>query len=116
MPQASAFPWACAFHDGAATALTDQTLDWALADPVAWVWAHLPLSDQRSRTWLENFDEVPAAARDLILRRMRIMPQPRQLRTYRVPGTSCEQRTNAVRISPDAEALQVSKRRVGIMG
>lgn len=68
MPQASAFLWAYAFHQGAATALTDQTLDSALADPAAWVWAHLPLSDQRSRTWLENLDEVPAAARDLILR------------------------------------------------
>lgn len=68
MSQASAFLWAYVFQDGVATALTDQTLDEALAEPQGWVWAHLPLSDQRSRTYIETFDETPAAARELILR------------------------------------------------
>lgn len=68
MGQASAFLWAYVFRDGVATALTDQTLDPALLEPDAWIWLHLPLSDQRSRTYLETFDEAPAVARELILR------------------------------------------------
>lgn len=68
MPQASACLWAYAFQDGAASTLNDQALADALAGDEGWVWIHLPLSDQRSRSYLEAMDEAPLLARDLILR------------------------------------------------
>ncbi len=68
MGQASAFLWAYAFDDGSARALTDQDLAGAPDAPEVWIWTHFPLSDQRSRLHLENLNEVPAAARALILR------------------------------------------------
>lgn len=67
MGQASAFLWAYVFRDGVATLVTDQTLPEVLADPNAWVWMHLPLSDQRSRVYLQDFADIPQVARDLIL-------------------------------------------------
>lgn len=67
MGQASAFLWAYVFRAGMAGPVTDQTLDAALASPDAWVWMHLPLSDQRSRVYLQDFADLPAPARDLIL-------------------------------------------------
>ncbi|MDP3852927.1 CorA family divalent cation transporter [Phenylobacterium sp.] len=63
MAQAGAFLWAYAFRQGLASALTDQAL--AGQD---WVWTHFPLSDQRARLHVEQLTELPAAARDLILR------------------------------------------------
>lgn len=68
MVQASAFLWAYAFERGLAQALTDQTIEAGLSQPETWVWTHFPLSDQRSRLYLENLTEVPAPARELILR------------------------------------------------
>ena len=68
MGQASAFLWAYVFHGGVAHALTDQAFEAASESPEAWTWVHFPLSDQRSRLYLEGLDELPAAARALILR------------------------------------------------
>jgi zinc transporter len=68
MGQASAFLWAYRFRHGVAQALTDQTLEHEPDCANGWTWAHFPLSDQRSRLYLESLHEVPAAARDLILR------------------------------------------------
>lgn len=68
MGQASAFLWAYVFEGGGARALSDATLDAELAGPGGWVWTHFPLSDQRARLYLEDLAELPAAARDMILR------------------------------------------------
>lgn len=68
MGQASGFLWAYAFREGGAEPLTDQTFEILPGDPKAWVWTHFPLSDQRARLYLENQHDIPAAARDLILR------------------------------------------------
>ncbi|KQW70457.1 hypothetical protein ASE17_16320 [Phenylobacterium sp. Root77] len=68
MGQASAFLWAYLFDDGLARPLTEATAHAHPACPQAWVWTHFPLSDQRARLHLEDFAEMPAAARDLILR------------------------------------------------
>lgn len=67
MGQASAFLWAYVFRQGAVSPVTDQTLDAALTAPDAWVWMHLPLSDQRSRVYLQDFADLPTPARELIL-------------------------------------------------
>lgn len=68
MGQASAFLWAYAFEGGTARPLNDRTLEDGIARPDTWVWTHFPLSDQRARLYLEELEDVPAVARDLILR------------------------------------------------
>lgn len=68
MGQASAFLWAYAFEAGAARALNDRALEEAMARRGDWVWTHFPLSDQRARLYLEELDDVPPLARELILR------------------------------------------------
>lgn len=64
---AAAFLWGYVFRAGCATKIGDQDLVAALAADDAWVWLHFPLSDQRARGFIEALDQVPAAARALIL-------------------------------------------------
>jgi len=66
-PLSSAFLWAFSFTGGLATPLTDQTVRERLAADDGWVWLHLPLSDQRARSFLERLEGLPDAARELIL-------------------------------------------------
>jgi len=63
----SAVLWAYAFHDGRAEPLDDA--DAHAADPRdgGWTWTHLPLSDQRARSFIEQFEPLPEPARALIL-------------------------------------------------
>jgi zinc transporter len=65
--EASAFLWGYAFREGEVSAVTDQTLDAWLNDREAWVWLHFPLSDQRARGYIEALEDLPPAARQLIL-------------------------------------------------
>jgi zinc transporter len=62
-----AFLWVYAFVGGCAQALTGEAAPANLAPAEGWIWAHLPLSDQRARGFLEQFHEMPEAAREMIL-------------------------------------------------
>jgi zinc transporter len=66
-PAAGAFLWVYAFVDSRAKALTGEAAPASLAPAEGWIWAHLPLSDQRARSFLERFDDLPEAAREMIL-------------------------------------------------
>ena len=65
MVQTGAFIWAYAFHQGLASRIapTETALD-----ANDWTWTHFPLSDQRARSDVEQDQEIPLVARDLILR------------------------------------------------
>jgi zinc transporter len=63
----SAFLWAFAFADGVGAALADDSVAERLAAADGWVWLHLPLSDQRARSFLERLGALPEPARELIL-------------------------------------------------
>jgi zinc transporter len=64
---AAAFLWGYVFQDGGVRTVGDQDLAAALEARDAWVWLHFPLSDQRARTFIGALEQVPAAARALIL-------------------------------------------------
>ncbi len=63
----SAFLWAFAFDDGLAEPLTDETLQARGGFVHGWIWVHLPLSDQRARSYVERHLELPEPAREMIL-------------------------------------------------
>ncbi len=55
------------FQGAAAIRVTDETLGRHLAQPHDWSWLHLSLADHRARRFLENFEPIPAEARELLL-------------------------------------------------
>jgi len=63
----SAFLWAFTFSEGVGVALADEAVAARLASPDGWVWLHLPLSDQRARSFLERLETLPEPAREVIL-------------------------------------------------
>jgi zinc transporter len=59
--------WAYRFHDGAAVALFDGPIPANLQGGEGWIWAHFPLSDQRSRAFLANIEDAPDEVREILL-------------------------------------------------
>ncbi|HEY4076950.1 MAG TPA: CorA family divalent cation transporter [Rhizomicrobium sp.] len=55
------------FHGGVATRVTDETIGRHLNHPHDWLWLHFSLADHRARRFLENFNDIPAAACELLL-------------------------------------------------
>jgi zinc transporter len=65
--RSSAFLWAFEVGAGGVAPLGADDLQRRLENSEGWIWLHLPLSDQRARTLIEQIESLPAAARELIL-------------------------------------------------
>lgn len=65
--RSSAFLWAFEAGEGGVASLSADDLAGRLEGTDGWIWLHLPLSDQRARTLIEQTPGLPAAARELIL-------------------------------------------------
>lgn len=59
--------WAFRFHDGSATPIFDRPMPADLKAEAGWIWAHFPLSDQRSRAFLSEITDMPEDARAQLL-------------------------------------------------
>ncbi|MFO1247350.1 MAG: CorA family divalent cation transporter [Alphaproteobacteria bacterium] len=55
------------FHDGRATRAGDDNLAAHLDHGHDWIWLHLGLADHRAKRFIEGFEPLPAAARQLLL-------------------------------------------------
>ena len=55
------------FHDGQAQRVHDESLAEHLGHGHDWIWLNLALADHRARRFLENFEPLPAEARELML-------------------------------------------------
>ncbi len=54
------------FHNGRATRVSDDTIAGHAGHPHDWIWLHLSLADHRAKRFLETFEPLPAAAREMM--------------------------------------------------
>jgi zinc transporter len=59
--------WGFAAKDGRGQRVIDDTAADILAEPHDWCWMHFALSDHRARRFLEAFEALPQAAREMLL-------------------------------------------------
>src|SRR3954464_11456249 len=55
------------FRDGRAELLESCDIAAALHEPGGWIWIHLALTDEASRTWIERAAPIPPRARAILL-------------------------------------------------